>query len=87
MRRRGREREGQKKKDRENERPILKKLCAALLWSFREQHSEKVRGSARGNWDPWEGQKLFRPNPNKVGDRATMLRRLLIKAESNACCV
>ena len=29
-------------------------LCAALLRSFGGQHSEKMKGSARGNWDPRE---------------------------------
>ena len=78
MRRRGRARERQEK--RENRRPILRKLCAALLQSFRGQHSEKMKGSARGNWDPWEGQQTFQSNPNGFGDRATTLRRLLIGA-------
>ena len=55
MRRRRRAREGQEERKRENKQPILKKLCAALLRSFREQHSEKMKGSARGNWDPREG--------------------------------
>ena len=44
------------------------------------QHSEKMKGSARGNWDPREGQQPFRPNPNGAGDRTTPLRRLLIGA-------
>ena len=57
MRRRRRARERQEK--RENRRPILKKLCAALLRSFRGQHSKKGMGSARGNWDPQEGQQPF----------------------------
>ena len=78
MRRRGRASEGQEK--REDRRPILKKLCAALLRSFRGQHGEKMKGSARGNWDPRECQQPFRPNPNRVGDRITTLRRLLIGA-------
>ena len=69
---------GEKK---ENRRPILKKLCAALLRSFRRQHSEKIKGSARGNWDPREGQQPFRPNPNGAGDRTITLRRLLISAD------
>ena len=38
----GKRRAGEKK--RENMRPILKKLCAALLRSFRGQHSEKMKG-------------------------------------------
>ena len=80
MRRRRRAREGLEKRKRENKRPILKKLCAALLRSFRGQHSEKTKGSARGNWDPREGQQPFRPNPNGAWDRTTTLRRLLIGA-------
>ena len=59
MRRRRRAREGQEKRKRENRRPILKKLCAALLWLFRGQHSKKSKESAHGNWDPWEGQQPF----------------------------
>ena len=70
------------REERVNRRPILKKLCAALLQSFRGQHSEKMKGSARGNWDPREGPQPFRPNPNGVGDRPTTLRRLLIGADS-----
>ena len=78
MRRRRRARRKQEKRKSKNRRPILKKLCTALLQSFRGQHSEKMKGSARGNWDPREGQQPFRPNPNVVGDRTTTLRRLLI---------
>ena len=37
----------QEKRKRENRRPILKMLCVALLRSFRRQHSEKMKGSAR----------------------------------------
>ena len=55
--------ETKKGRRRENRRPILRKLCAALLRSFRGQHSEKMNGSAQGNWDPREGQQPFRPNP------------------------
>ena len=79
---RRRRRAGEKK--RENRRPILKKLCAALLRSFKGQHSEKMKGNARGNWDPREGQQTFRPYPNGVGDRSTTLRRLLIGAARNS---
>ena len=43
----------EKEKDR---RPILYKLCAALLRSFRGQHGKNwFEESARGIWDPWEG--------------------------------
>ena len=81
MRRRRRAREGKEKRKRENRRPILKKLCAALLRSFRGQHNEKMKWSAWGNWDPREGQQPFRTNPNRAGDRTTTLRRLLISAD------
>ena len=67
MRRRRRAREGQEKRKSENRPPILKKLCAALLRSFRGQHSEKIKGSARGVWDPRKGQQPFRSNPNGRG--------------------
>ena len=69
---------------RENRRPILGKLCAALMRSFRGQHSEKMKGSARGNWDPREVQQPFEPKPNGVGDCTTTLRRLLIGAEKRS---
>ena len=59
----------------------MKKLCAALLRSFRGHHSEKMKGCARGNWDPWEGQQPFRPNPNGARDRIATLRRRLIGAD------
>ena len=78
MRRRGRAREGQEK--REDRRPILKKLCAALLRWFKRQHGEKMKESDWVNWDPWEDQQSFRPNPNGVGDHTTTMRRLLIGA-------
>ena len=86
MRRRRRARERQEKRKKKNRRLILKKLCAALLRSFRGQHGEK-KGSAWGNWDPQEGQQPFRPNPNGVGDRTTTLRRLLIGAEGRVSCL
>ena len=59
MRRQRRAERGAGEKKRENRRPILKKLRAALLRSFRGQHSEKMKGSVWGNWDPWEGQQPF----------------------------
>ena len=80
MRRRRWAREGKEKRKSENRRPILQMLCAALLRSFRRQHSEKIKWSAQGNWDPREGQQPFRPNPNGAGDRTTTLRRQLIGA-------
>ena len=59
MRRQRRARVGQERGKSENRRPILKMLCAALLRSFRGQHSEKMKESAWGNWDPREGQQPF----------------------------
>ena len=44
--------ETKKGKRRENRQPILKKLRAACLQLFRGQHSEKIKGSVWGNWDP-----------------------------------
>ena len=40
-------REEQEKRERENRRPIFKKLCAVLRL-FMGQHSKKMKGSA---WD------------------------------------
>ena len=48
MRRRRRARVGQERRESENRRPILKMLCAALLRSFRVQHSEKMIGECPG---------------------------------------
>ena len=48
-----------KKKPGQN-RPILKRLRATLLRSFRALHGEKmvcVRGVLRGTWDSREGQQ------------------------------
>ena len=42
----GKRRAGER--ERKNRRPILKKLCAALLRSFRGQHSEKNSSSNKG---------------------------------------
>ena len=57
MRRRARER-----KEKREDRPILKRLRATLLRQFRELHGEKmicVRGVPGGNWDPREDQQQF----------------------------
>ena len=37
-----------RRNEKENRRPIFKKLCAALLRSFRGQHSEKMNGECPG---------------------------------------
>ena len=68
---------------------ISKALSAALLLLFRGQHSEKNEGSARGNWDPREGQQPFRPTPNGIRDSTTKLGRLLIaenRSDHSAYC-
>ena len=43
----------------------MKKLCAALLRSFRGQHSEKMKGSARGNWDPRKNPTVILTQPKR----------------------
>ena len=53
------------------------------LCSRSEGSTEKkwlCEGSARGNYDPREGQQRFPSNPSGFGDRTTTLRRLLIDA-------
>ena len=52
MRRRRRARVGQERRKSKNRRPILKMLCAALLRSFRGQHSEKMNGECPGKLGP-----------------------------------
>ena len=37
----------------------FKEAVCCLLPSFRGQHSEKMKGSVRGKWDPREGQQPF----------------------------
>ena len=54
-------------KKKRNRRLILKKLCAALLRSFRGQHSDKIKGSARDNWDPRESNNHFDPTQTGPG--------------------
>ena len=51
-----------KMQDKRENRPILKKLCATLLRSFRgavRRENALCEESARGNWDPREGQQPF----------------------------
>ena len=79
MRRRARA--GQEKKG--NSRPILKRLRAALLRSFRGQHSEKLVCMRRvlgvtGTLS--KANNHFDPTQSGFGDRTTTLKRLLISA-------
>ena len=69
---------GEKKKKRKKQATDFKDAVCCPSAVVQGQHSEKMKGSARGNWDPREGQHPFRPNPNGAGDRTTTLRRLLI---------
>ena len=73
MRRPGRARERQEKG--EDRRPILKMLCAALLWLLRGQHGEKMV-CARG--EPWVTGTLRKANshfdPIQMGSRTTLPR-------------
>ena len=75
----GKRRAGEKKK-RKQATDFEETVCCHSA-VVQGQHSEKIKGRARGDWDPREGQQPFRPNPNGVGDRTTTLRRLLIGAE------
>ena len=70
-----------RRKKRENKRPILKKLYASLLRSFRGQHSEKMKGRAGVTGILGKTNSHFYPN-KPVGHRTTMLKRLLIGAGS-----
>ena len=56
MRRRARERQ-----EKREDRPILKRLRATLLRLFSgpPRKNGLCEGSARGNWDPREGQQPF----------------------------
>ena len=54
---------------------------SAVVQGAARRKNGLCEGSARGNWDPREGQQPFRPNPNGAGDCITTLRRLLIGAE------
>ena len=55
-------------------------LSSSVVQGAARRKNGLCEGSARGNWDPREGQLPFRPNPNGVGHRTTTLRRLLIDA-------
>ena len=66
------DKDGQEKRERENKRPILGKLCAALMRSFRGQQSEEMKGSARGNGDPRKSNSHF--NPTQTGSGNAPLR-------------
>ena len=65
MRRRRRARESQEK--RKNRRPILKKLCAALLRSFRGQHSEKMKEVAGVSGTLGKANSHFHPTQTGSG--------------------
>ena len=80
---RRRRRAGEKKK-RKQETDFEEAVCcpSAVVQGAAQR---KMKGSARGNWDPREGQQPFRPDSNGVGDCATTLRRLLIGADFISC--
>ena len=76
----GKRKEGEEKKQATD---FKKAACcpSAVVQGAARKKNDLYEGSARGNWDPWEGQQPFRPKPNGVGDRTTTLRWLLIGAE------
>ena len=53
----GKRRAGKKRKGKQA--TDFKEAVCCLLRSFGGQHSEKMKGSARGNWDPRKGQQPF----------------------------
>ena len=58
---------------------IYTEYClSAVVQRATRRKSGLYEESARGNWDPWEGQRPFPPNPNGVGYRTITLMRLLI---------
>ena len=57
----------------------LKKVVCCPSAVVQEAARQKMKGSARSNWDPRYSQQPFRPNPNGLGDRTVTLRRLLIR--------
>ena len=56
--------------------------CPSAVVQGAARRKKWFERSAWGNWDPRDGQQPFRPNSNGVGDRITVLRRLLIGAEA-----
>ena len=59
---RGRAREKERKQASDFEEA---ECCpSAIVWG---QHNEKMKGTARGNWNPREDQQSFLPNSNVVG--------------------
>ena len=74
----GKSRAGEKRKGKQATNFKVAVCCPTAV--VQGEHSEKMKGSARGNWDSREVQQPFQPNPNGVGDRTTTLRRLLIGA-------
>ena len=77
------EKTGKRKSGEERRQADFKEAAcypSAVVKGAARQKNGLCEGIARGNWDPREGQQPFQPNPNGVGDRTTMLRRLLIGA-------
>ena len=58
-----------------------KSCLSAIVQGAARRKNSLCEGSARSDWDPWEGQKPFRPKPNGAEDRITTLRRLLIAVD------
>ena len=58
---------------------FTKAVCCPSAVVSRGSIAKKwFQGSARGYWDPREGQQPFRPNPNGFEGRTTTLRWLFI---------
>ena len=75
------EKTGKRKAGEERRQTDVKEAAcypSAVVQGAARQKNDFREWSARGNWDPREGQQPFRPNQNGVGDRTTTLRRLMI---------
>ena len=77
------EKTGKRKAGEQRRQPDFKEAACypfVVVQGAARRKNGLCEGSARGNWDPREGQQPFKPNPNGVGDRTTTLRWLLIGA-------
>ena len=70
--------------EKENSRPVLERLRAVFLRSFRGQHGENivcVRRVPAETGTLGKANSHFDPTQNRVENRITTLRRLLIGAD------
>ena len=75
----GKREAGEKRKQTTIFKEAACRSFAVVLGGARRKNG-LCEGRAPGNWNPWDGQQPFRPNPNGVGDHTTTVRRLLTGA-------